>query len=70
MFVVRDEGHGFDVGNLSDTTEPENIDLVNGRGVLLMRSFMDEVMFNELGNDVTMVKRSRILPEASSIVDA
>ncbi len=63
MFVVRDEGHGFDSGSLPDPTEPENIELASGRGVLLMRSFMDEVMFNEIGNEVTMVKRSRILPE-------
>jgi len=65
VFVVRDEGHGFDFGSLPDPTEPENIELASGRGVLLMRSFMDEVMFNEIGNEVTMVKRSKISPETS-----
>ena len=64
MFVVRDEGHGFDAGNLPDPTDPHNIELASGRGVLLMRSFMDEVMFNETGNEVTMVKRSKISPDS------
>ncbi len=63
VFVVRDEGHGFDAGNLPDPTDPENIELAGGRGVLLMRSFMVEVMFNEIGNEVTMVNRSRISPD-------
>ena len=33
------------------------LEKLSGRGVLLMRTFMDEVSFNERGNEVTMVKR-------------
>lgn len=56
-FVVRDQGPGFDPHKLPDPTDPENLEKVSGRGLLLMRTFMDEVSFNETGNQVTMVKR-------------
>jgi len=56
-FVVRDQGPGFDPLKLPDPTDPENLEKVSGRGLLLMRTFMDEVTFNETGNQVTMVKR-------------
>jgi CheY-like chemotaxis protein len=55
--VIRDEGRGFDPACLPDPTDPENIERPCGRGVLLMRTFMDEVKFNEAGNAVTLVKR-------------
>jgi CheY-like chemotaxis protein/anti-sigma regulatory factor (Ser/Thr protein kinase) len=56
-FVIRDQGPGFDPSQLPDPTDPENIERVSGRGLLLMRTFMDEVSFNATGNEVTMVKR-------------
>jgi CheY-like chemotaxis protein/anti-sigma regulatory factor (Ser/Thr protein kinase) len=55
-FVVRDEGRGFDPGTLPDPRDPENLLKVSGRGVLIMRTFMDEVSFNREGNEVTLVK--------------
>lgn len=57
-FVVRDEGPGFDPHALPDPTDPENIDKASGRGLLLMRTFMDSVEFNRMGNEVTMIKRA------------
>jgi CheY-like chemotaxis protein/anti-sigma regulatory factor (Ser/Thr protein kinase) len=56
-FVIRDQGPGFDPAMLPDPTDPENLEKVSGRGLLLMRTFMDEVTFNETGNQVTMFKR-------------
>lgn len=56
-FVIRDEGPGFDPGTLPDPRAPENLGRFHGRGVFLIRSFMDEVSWNEQGNEVTMVKR-------------
>lgn len=56
-FVVRDEGPGFDPASLPDPTDPANLERVSGRGLLLMRTFMDEVRFNATGNEVTMIKR-------------
>jgi len=56
-FIVRDEGPGFDPRSLPDPTEPANLERPSGRGLLLMRTFMDEVTFNEIGNEVTLIKR-------------
>lgn len=59
-FVVRDEGPGFDSSSLRDPTSPENVAQVNGRGLFLIRTFMDDVRFNERGNEITMTKRRGI----------
>ena len=56
-FVIADEGPGFDVAKLPDPTDPEFLERPSGRGVLLMRTFMDEVRYNATGNRVTLVKR-------------
>lgn len=58
VFVVRDGGPGFDLSALPDSTDPANLEKVSGRGILLMRSFMDQVLHNAAGNVVTLVKRS------------
>ena len=55
-FVVEDEGPGFDVAGLPDPTDPEFLERPSGRGLLLMRSFMDEVRYNAAGNRCTLVK--------------
>ncbi|HTN74169.1 MAG TPA: response regulator [Pirellulaceae bacterium] len=56
MFVIRDEGPGFDPHTLPDPTAPANLERVSGRGVFLMRTFMDEVHYNATGNQVTLIK--------------
>ena len=56
-FVIADEGPGFDVASLPDPTDPEFLDRPSGRGLLLMRAFMDEVRYNPAGNRVALVKR-------------
>ena len=55
-FVIRDEGPGFDLSKVPDPTAPENVERVCGRGMLLMRTFMDDVIYNDTGNQVTMIK--------------
>jgi len=59
-FVIRDEGPGFDaVAHASrDLSTPESLSPDAGRGIVLMQSFMDEVSYNDAGNEVTLVKRS------------
>jgi CheY-like chemotaxis protein/anti-sigma regulatory factor (Ser/Thr protein kinase) len=59
-FVIRDEGPGFDTSKLPDPTDPRNVEKASGRGVLLIRTFMDEMMYNEAGNQLTMVKRTKL----------
>lgn len=56
-YVIRDEGPGFDLKTLPNPTAPENLDRPCGRGLLLMRTFMDRIDYNDTGNQVTMVKR-------------
>lgn len=57
-FTVTDQGHGFDPASLPDPTDPANLETVGGRGLLLIRTFMDEVRFNATGNQIIMVKRA------------
>ena len=59
--LVRDEGRGFNPDALPDPLAPENILKASGRGIFLIRSFMDEVAVRpapEGGMEVLMVKRS------------
>ncbi len=56
VFVIRDEGLGFDVKKLPDPREPTNLQKCTGRGLFLIRTFMDEVSFNDKGNEITIVK--------------
>jgi CheY-like chemotaxis protein/anti-sigma regulatory factor (Ser/Thr protein kinase) len=57
VFVIRDEGEGFDPDLLPDPTDPANLDRVSGRGLLLIQTFMDRIEHNERGNQITMIKR-------------
>lgn len=54
---VTDQGNGFDPATVPDPTEPANISRPCGRGLFLMRELMDEVWFNDRGNQVTLVLR-------------
>jgi serine/threonine-protein kinase RsbW len=55
---VADQGPGLDPGNLPDPLAPENILRGSGRGIFLIRAFMDEVHFRQLhpGTELTLIK--------------
>lgn len=53
---MTDEGDGFDPNAVADPRCGENLYKIEGRGLLLMRSYMNTVEFNEQGNSVHMVK--------------
>ena len=53
---VRDEGPGFDPGDVPDPTAVENLERPCGRGLMLMRHYMSEVVYSRNGNSVTMSK--------------
>ena len=55
-FFVRDQGDGFDVSTTPASGDPVPIDAEGGRGLVLIQNFMDQVRFNERGNEITMVK--------------
>jgi CheY-like chemotaxis protein len=57
VFAIRDEGPGFDPSLLPDPRDPANLGRVSGRGLLLIRTFMDEVTFSDTGNQIILVKR-------------
>ena len=72
VYVIRDEGPGFDPSSLPDPVDPPNLERPSGRGLLLMRTFMEQVIYNDVGNQVTLIKRrtpetaERISSETSS----
>lgn len=55
-YRIRDQGRGFDPKTLPDPTDPRNLERSSGRGLLLMRTFMDKVEYNSTGNEVTLCK--------------
>lgn len=56
-FTIHDEGPGFNPASVPAAGQPGSLDPETGRGLVLMRAFMDEVRFNERGNEVTLLKR-------------
>ena len=57
---IRDQGGGFDLSNVPDPLAAENLLRVSGRGIFLIRTFMDEFRVEAVkgaGTEVTMVKR-------------
>lgn len=53
---ITDEGPGFDPGSLPDPTSAGRLECPNGRGVMLMQSFMSHVEFRDHGCHVVLVK--------------
>jgi CheY-like chemotaxis protein len=57
--IITDKGPGFDVAAVSPTDKSTTLEDAPGRGLVLMRTLVDEVSFNETGNEVTLrCKRS------------
>ena len=57
---IRDQGEGFDLDNVADPLATENLLKVSGRGIFLIRAFMDEFKVEILpgvGTEVTMMKK-------------
>lgn len=61
--VIEDEGEGFDADSVPDPTAEENIDKPGGRGIMLMRSFMNVIEYNDIGNKLTLVKHRDVAPD-------
>jgi serine/threonine-protein kinase RsbW len=60
---IADQGEGFDVSKIPDPLADDNIMRHSGRGVFLIRAFMDDVQFRKLspfGTEVTLVKKKSV----------
>jgi hypothetical protein len=55
--LIRDQGKGFNTSKASAKMDLVASDGESGHGLILMRSFTDELTFNESGNEVTLLKR-------------
>jgi CheY-like chemotaxis protein len=66
VFVVGDDGRGFDPSRLPAADGLAEAERGAGRGVVLMRAIMDEVVYNAAGNEVTLIKRRAPEPPAGS----
>ena len=53
-FAVRDQGPGFDVNSLPDLTQSSSLTKETNRGLTLINNFIDEVTFNDAGNEIRM----------------
>jgi anti-sigma regulatory factor (Ser/Thr protein kinase) len=56
-FIIGDEGPGFDTSRFDGPVDAKDLVRIGSRGLLLIRTFMDEVASNAVGNSITMVKR-------------
>ncbi|HEX3560690.1 MAG TPA: ATP-binding protein [Pyrinomonadaceae bacterium] len=59
VITVRDRGEGFDPADVADPTAEENILKTSGRGILFMRTFMDEVTWEHAPEGGTMVRMTK-----------
>ena len=58
-FTIRDEGPGFDLACVPDPTDPENLLRPSGRGLMLIRMFMDAAVHNAAGNELSLTMRRK-----------
>src|SRR5580692_4951391 len=58
VIVIRDQGKGLDPDKIPDPLAPDNLMKTSGRGIFLIRSFMDEVQIHpsQTGTEIKLVK--------------
>lgn len=60
---ITDEGAGFSLEDVPDPTEDVNLELPSGRGVAMIKNFVDEATYNQIGNSVTLITRRQLEPD-------
>lgn len=66
-YIIRDEGPGFAVGqHHTDLSEDHQLELPSGRGLFLIRTFMQNVRFNESGNQISFSRRRNAVDAVSA----
>ena len=68
IFCIADQGEGLDPKSVPDPLAPENLMRGSGRGIFLIRSFMDEVHFRQLhpGTELTLIKHLNAVEKADT----
>ncbi|GAB4162017.1 MAG: ATP-binding protein [Planctomycetaceae bacterium] len=59
---IEDQGEGFSLEDVPDPTDDENLERPCGRGIMLMKAFLNVVEYNECGNKVVLEKQRGIEP--------
>ncbi|MGA8215443.1 MAG: ATP-binding protein [Candidatus Sulfotelmatobacter sp.] len=61
VITIRDQGKGIDLGGIPNPLAPENLLKTSGRGIFLMRSFMDvvEIRPSQTGTEIKLIKHVR-----------
>jgi len=61
VITIRDQGNGLDPAKIPDPLSPDNLLKTSGRGIFLIRSFMDEVEIrpSKTGTEIKLVKHVR-----------
>ncbi len=59
----RDQGEGFCPSALPDPRDDDHLECTNGRGVMLIKEMMNQVQYNDRGNEVTMLKHRTPPPQ-------
>jgi serine/threonine-protein kinase RsbW len=54
IFIISDEGEGFDYNNLPDPTAPENLEELTGRGIYIIKQLAEKCIFNSKGNEIEL----------------
>jgi serine/threonine-protein kinase RsbW len=61
---IEDQGKGFNPGDVPDPTAAENLERPCGRGIMLMRAFMNRIEYNAHGNCVILEKIRNLAPDS------
>jgi len=58
VITIKDQGTGLDMNKIPDPLAPENLMKTSGRGIFIIRSFMDEVQINptQTGTEIKLIK--------------
>lgn len=57
VLIIRDQGNGFLPEAVPDCTTPDRLRMPTGRGILLIKAYMDEVCFRDCGREIQITKR-------------
>lgn len=60
VIKVKDQGEGFNPGEIPDPTHPENLLKDSGRGIYLMRIYLDEIKFNKTNDGMETILKMKL----------